>query len=72
MAWHMLFQEMVTILADTDRLFDLCCIYTRRPRQLSIKVSTAFQTVYWSILRITSTDSPSLVTLVKLLGSGSQ
>lgn len=39
MAWHMLFQEMVTILADTDRLFDICCIYTRRPRQLSIKVS---------------------------------
>lgn len=72
MAWHMLFQEMVTILADTDRLFDICCTYTRRPRQLSIKVCAAFQTVYWSILRIISTDSPSLVMTVKLLGSISQ
>lgn len=69
MAWHMLFQEMVTILADTDRLFDICCTYIRRSSQPPINVSAAFLTEYWSILRITSTDSPSLVTLVTLLGS---
>lgn len=68
MAWHMLFQEMVTILADIDRLFDICCTYIRRPRQLSIKVSAAFQTVYWSILRITSTDTPMPVTLLTFWG----
>lgn len=68
MAWHMLFQEMETIVADTDRLFDRHCTYIRRPRQLLIKVSAAFLTEYWSILGITSTDSPSLVTLVTFLG----
>lgn len=68
MAWHMLFQEIETIVADTDRLFDIFCTYIRRPRQLLIKVSAAFLTEYWSRLRITSTDSPPLVTLVTFLG----
>lgn len=66
MSWHMLFQEMETILADTDRLFDICCTYIRRPDQLPKNLSAAFLTKYWSTLRITSTDSPSLVTLVSL------